>query len=382
MVYNGDMKILISGGHLTPALAMIDFIKKNHSQDELVFVGRRYSQSKLKQKAIEFEEVKSRQVKFIFFDAPRLGFESLISFLKKAFFFSQSLIKANQIFKQEKPDVFLSFGGYLAVPMAVVAKFRNIPIVTHEQTLVLGKANQFIARLADKVAVSFDKSKTFVSNQNKIVLTGNPLRENVFAKAAQPAWFKASNKKPILLVMGGNQGSLALNEFIKSNLLALSKRFVIVHQCGRDNLQNKYQQELETHAQELLGKAQQDYYSLPWIEEQDLAWLYQHSFVALSRAGANTILELVKANLPMILVPLPTAHHDEQVQNSVWAKNQQVAEYILQDKLSLETFQACLDKIEENYNQYKSNFKKIDLADHASDNLYKLIEDVSQKKLK
>ncbi len=373
------MKILISGGHLTPALAMIDYIKVNYPQDQIVFVGRKYSQTQLKQKAIEHQEVTKRQVKFIFFDAPKLVFNTVGNFFSQPVFFITSLYQAIKIFQQEKPDVFLSFGGYLAVPLALAAKISQVPIVTHEQTLVIGKANQLIANLADKVALSFAESKIFFDQSKKLTVTGNPLRKQVFKSEERPSWFKTTSKKPILLVMGGNQGSLVLNQFVKENLLALTEEFIVVHQCGRDNLHNRYQQDLKQKANKVLGANQNKYFVLSWLNEPDLAWLYQHTKLVLSRAGANTILELIVAKLPMILVPLPSTLHNEQLKNAQWAEEKQIAQVIKQDDLTWTNFHIVFTGLEKKYLQIKSAFNKLNLPDQAEKKLYQLIQNASQK---
>ena len=201
------MKILISGGHLTPALAFIDFAKANHPQDKIVFAGRQFSQDRLKQKAVERREVEARGVKFISFSSVSADLNTWLDIFIKPLKFISSLVKANKIFVQEKPDLFLSFGGYLAVPLAIMAKLRKIPIVTHEQTKVAGKATQFIGQMADKIAVSFEKTK-YLNSLEKVVVTGNPLRPAIFnEKIKQPSWYKSDSNLPLLLIMGGNQGS-------------------------------------------------------------------------------------------------------------------------------------------------------------------------------
>jgi len=228
------MRILLTGAHLTPALAMIDFIQTNHPEHELLFVGRLYSQEKLSQKAVEKEEVEKRKVKFIPFTAPKFVNYSFLTQMETFIAFPKTVKQAREILIKEKIELFLSFGSYLAVPFAIAAKSLGIAIVTHEQTVVMGKANQFISLLADKVAISYPETSRYLKRKD-FVLTGNPVRSRLFAKdLKRPNWLPADADK-ILLVMGGNQGSFVLNDLIKANLPALLENYVIVHQCGRAN---------------------------------------------------------------------------------------------------------------------------------------------------
>ena len=160
------MKIFMTGAHLTPALAMIDYIQLAHPNDQLVFLGRLYSQERLKQKAVEELEVKKRGVKFIPFAAVKFVNSSVIDLILGVFTFPGTIGKARKILRQEKPDVLLSFGSYLAVPFVLAAKSLKIPVVTHEQTIAMGKANQFIANLADKVAISFPQTSQYLKKDN------------------------------------------------------------------------------------------------------------------------------------------------------------------------------------------------------------------------
>ncbi len=368
------MKILISGGHITPALACIEYIKQNHKSDEIIFVGRKYSQDKLKQKAIEFKEVNKYKIPFIFFNAPKFEINSAFDLITKLILFIKSLWHAQQIINQHKPDVFLSFGGYLAVPIALIAKLKNIPILTHEQTQVIGRANSLLVKLANKTAISFAQTASYIKHKSKVVVTGNPIRKGVFLQAAKPNWFINNSAKPILFIMGGNQGSLILNNFVKQNLVVLVKNYAVVHQCGRDNDKYKYQAELKEKAQKVLSKNQQVYYPVTWLKEKELGWFYKNSKLVLSRAGANTLFELIKAKLPMILVPLAKTNLDEQYKNALWAVKQKIAVLILQKDFSLNIFLKAALKINQNYASYKQAFLNLKQDDNAAEKIYQILK--------
>ena len=372
------MKILMTGAHLTPALAMIDHIQKKHSKDELVFVGRLFSQEKLKQKAIEADEIKKKGVKFIPFKAIKFvnnsGMDLFLSFLS----FPKSVRRAKKILQAEKIEAFLSFGSYLAVPFALAAKQLNIPIVTHEQTIVMGKANQFIANLADQVAISFSQTADYLKKDN-YVLTGNPVRANLFAKDLKRPDYLPATAKKIILVMGGNQGSFVLNELVKNNLEFLLKDFTVVHQCGRANKLRDYPQELAKIKKALPKKLAERYFIRQWIEEKELFWLYQHAHFAISRSGANSVLEMCLAPLPAILIPLPNTYNDEQRLNAEMMANAGGAIILDQEKLKQEYFQNSVLNIEKERLGMRQSLSEEKFYSEAPAKIYQLLIDVQKK---
>jgi len=366
------MRILLSGAHLTPALAMIDFIQANHKEHQLFFVGRLYSQEKLNQKAIEKDEVEKRKIKFIPFSAPKFANYSLLSRLNSFLTFPKTVAQARKILIDEKIDLFLSFGSYLAVPFAIAAKSLGIIIITHEQTVVLGKANKFIASIANKVAISYEETKRYLKRSD-LVLTGNPIRAKLFAKDLQrPKWLPDTSRS-FLLVMGGNQGSFVINDLIKENLKKLLEKYCVIHQCGRTNKIKNSFQELSEDKKKLPKNLQEKYFIKEWIEEEDLFWIYQHAKFAISRSGANAVLELSLAPLPAILIPLENSYQDEQTANALVMQKINGALILQQSKLDNITFLDSVDYLEKNYKEMRLSLAKNQLYQNASSKLYQLL---------
>src|SRR3989338_10028183 len=154
LVYTHIMKVAITGGHLTPSLAVIEELLKRDNV-EIVYLGRKSTMEGDSAQSIESKTIQSLGIKFYPLTSGRLQRRitryTLTSLLKIPFGFWQ----ANKILKDIKPDVILSFGGYLALPVVIAAKFQGIKIITHEQTVVVGLANRIIAKFADLVAVSW-----------------------------------------------------------------------------------------------------------------------------------------------------------------------------------------------------------------------------------
>lgn len=370
------MKILISGGHITPALAVIDYIQAHHPQDEVKFIGRQYSQPELKQKAVEESEVAKRQVEFIKFKAVKLGHETWLNkLIVKPIKFVVSVSRALSVVKQVKPDVFLSFGGYLAVPVALACKIKGIPIVTHEGTRVLGVANRILARIANFVAVSFESSQMEAGKlTNNVVVTGNPLRPTVTqTPPIKPDWIQAEFDLPILLILGGNQGSEVINQVLANCLPELLEDWTVFHQCGRANKKNDYPQQFAALKQTLPAEKQLRYFYSSWIEETDLNWLYHHAFGAISRAGINSLQELVFHRIPTVFIPLPSTHYSEQQQNAAWLSGRKAALVLQQADLTAASLTAKLQQLKHSHQALQGNLESIELDLAAEQRLYQLL---------
>jgi UDP-N-acetylglucosamine--N-acetylmuramyl-(pentapeptide) pyrophosphoryl-undecaprenol N-acetylglucosamine transferase len=364
------MRILITGGHLTPALSFIDYIQKQKTGDKLFYVGRHYSQDAVQQESVERYEVEKINILFLPFSAVRLGHSQIFHSLPQFF---KSIQKARRILQEHKIEMLLSFGGYVAVPFAFAAFSLRIPIVTHEQTLATGFANMVIAFFARKVAVSFaETAKEFPAH--KVVVTGNPLREGVFLSRHQkPEWLPREIENPILLIMGGNQGSQALNELVLKVLPELVQHWTVVHQCGKPTSERHYKNVLETAKTHLPEKEQSSYFVHEWIDDEDLFWLYRNSFGALSRAGANSTQEIAVAGLPSILVPLPSAHKDEQRRNARWLVNEGASILIEQAALNEITLFEALEKLQLLEKPMRESLSKLRFYKDAAEKLYAVV---------
>ncbi len=350
--------ILMSGGHLTPALAVIDQAKKEKRACDFVFLGRLYSQEDNKQKAHEKEEVEKRDVPFIPTIAPKFHKTYWWRNFLELHKWMPALSKAYKVIQKYKPDVFLSFGGYLAFPIALVCKLKHIPIVTHEQTVSVGLANKMIALLSTKVAVSHETTLQLVSKQ-KAVLTGNPIRPSLlYRKVKKPKWI-SSDKKPILYITGGNQGSEVINNIILQTLNFLTKNYYVIHQCGRPTKLTDYKSLLKNVAEQLPASQQKYYTVTEWLNEQELAWIFNNAKLVISRSGANTMQEIVVHTIPSILIPLPFSHNNEQLKNAQKLADPGAAIVLEQNNLTPEVFIDTVTQALQRSRVLKRNLQKI-----------------------
>ncbi|MFZ1721193.1 MAG: UDP-N-acetylglucosamine--N-acetylmuramyl-(pentapeptide) pyrophosphoryl-undecaprenol N-acetylglucosamine transferase [Microgenomates group bacterium] len=358
------MKILFSGGHITPALAVIDYLKKHHSDIEIVFAGRLFTKQDNSQVAPEKKEIEVRGIPFIPFSTGKLSFSNPVSFVKNAWYLVIGLIRAIKIIHTVRPDVFMSFGGYLAVPLAIAAWIFKVPVFTHEQTRVAGFANRVIARFSKKIAVSFAETASLFPS-HKTIVTGNPVRKLVVnGSVKKPNWFKLSskNQRPILYITGGSQGSEILNATVSECVNELIKNWTVIHSCGPATRTRNYKNDLLRKRNQLSLAAQNRYYIREWCNEEELGWIYKNAETMVSRAGANTIQEIIIANIVSILVPLPFSHAHEQEINARYLQDHNAAVVIHQKDLGPQSLLDSLEIIQRKHKKMQQQLQELALT--------------------
>lgn len=315
------MKVLITGAHFTPAQAVIEELRTFNL--DIVYVGRKTTREGDSSPSVESQILPKIGVKFVPIIAGRvrryISFGTFVSLFKIPIGF----IHAFLILLREKPEVVVSFGGYVAVPVVFSAWLMSIPVIVHEQTLVSGLANTFSAWFADKIAVSFNQKYLF--NKDKILVTGNPMRKSILnplkkgsKEIEEMISYAEKHKKPLILVTGGNQGAHSINLIIEEALPELVKKYVVVHQTGDSSF--KDYERLKTDSGQ--ARMTSEYLPLKWISEDDMGRLFSTIDLAISRCGANTLLELAYHQVPTLMIPLSSVTKDEQTKNArFFAKN-------------------------------------------------------------
>lgn len=346
------MKILITGAHFTPAAATIEELKK-YKDCRIVYVGRGTTREGDPSPSIESQVLPKMGVKFIPIITGRLqrplSLHTIPSLLKIPIGF----IQAFYIILVEKPDVILSFGGYVAVPLVIAGWFLSVPIIIHEQSLVSGLTNKISSAFADKIAVSFKGEDQF---NKPTVLTGNPLRASILESANLR--YPRKEKLPTILITGGNQGSHLINISVEACLAKLKKIACIIHITGDSKFKDF----------ERLEKLQDNNYSVKkWIDGEYGAILQKVDLV-VSRAGINTLTELAYLGKPALVVPIPYLFADEQSVNAKFFENLGLVKILPQSKLSgkslLENIKFMLSDIR-NLNKQAKGVKTIIIPDAA-----------------
>ena len=303
------MRVLLigggTGGHLYPLLTIAQNIRfRTQSDVEFLYLGPTNELSKkiLTENGIKTRSVASAKWRRYF------SIHNFIDLFKLPIGIIQSLFHVWAFM----PDVVFSKGGYGSVGPAIAARLYFIPILIHESDAVPGRANLFLGRLADKVAISFSAARQYFQ-EKKVLLTGQPVRNNIREGSREKAKeiFKLKDQKPVLLILGGSQGSSLINEQIALILPELLKTYQIIHQTGMGKLD-----EVRTVAGELgvkIGHA--GYYAYEFIGDE-IIHAYAIADLIISRAGSGTIAEIAAVGKPVILVPLNNSANNHQLHNA------------------------------------------------------------------
>ena len=206
----------------------------------------------------------------------------------------------------------ISFGGYVSVPVVTAAAILHVPSITHEQTLTLSLATKINAFFSKKIALSFEETNSKnILPADKVIITGNPIRTEIFNKTSKKFSFLDNKIKtfPLIYVTGGSQGSDFINQLIVKILPQLNN-FTIIHQTGQINL-NK--------VKNLTDKLKlTNYFPVDYVNSEDIGWVLNHANLVIGRSGANNCLDLHVLNKKSILIPLPFAQQNEQLLNAQW----------------------------------------------------------------
>ncbi len=366
-------KILITGGHVTPALAVIEELQKK--KWDIVYVGRKYALEGDDAVSAEYAVISSHSIHFRPLVTGRLQRAFTIYTIGSIIKIIRGLWESFVIVRQVRPSVVLSFGGYVAFPIALSAWILDIPVVTHEQTMRPGLTNRIIARFARLICISWpDTSKLFP--EQKTICTGNPLRASLFKDANK---LPITSTLPLLYITGGSLGSQAINSLVAPILQSLLGRFAIIHQCGGAQNNRDYN-DLQKYTATLPKTLQDHYYVTPFIDPKHIGWILRNADVVVSRSGANTITELIAFCKPSILIPLPWSAGNEQLRHAQFLVNYGGALLLLQDEINSVTLETAIDQIFTHKRRYQQALKHIQIPDpsKAASKLVKLLENISK----
>ncbi len=327
-----------TGGHIYPGLAIADELRtiaeSHNTEIELYWFGNSSGMdSNIVQKSGSIEHfcgIPSGKLRRYF------SIQNFLDIFKIAGGFFVSFFKLLSI----RPAVLFSKGGFVSVPPCLAARLLGIPVFTHECDFTPGLATKLNSRFASKILVSYEETKKFFSSskQDKIVVTGNPIRPVFYAADGQKGrnfLFSGKNvdlNKPVLLVLGGSLGAHQLNALIVENLDWLCQRFTVVHQCGARD-------------EEFVPSANESYFPYPFIYSE-MPDVIACADLIVSRAGANSIWECSVTGKPMILVPLcGSGTRGDQVDNAKFFESQGAASVLLGDDADSNNLKSSLEKL-------------------------------------
>lgn len=254
--------------------------------------------------------------------------------------------QARKLLKKLKPDVVFSKGGFVSVPVVFAAKHCHIPAIIHESDITPGLANKLAIPNAYKVCCNFPETLKYLP-ADKAILTGSPIRSELLSGNRRHAldYCHLTEGKPVILVVGGSSGSQFINEIVRGILPELLKTYQVIHLCGKGNLDKTL------HG--TAGYAQFEY------ANQELSDMFALADIVISRAGANSICELLALHKPNILIPLSAnASRGDQILNARSFEQQGFSMVIEEENLSNVVLLDAVQKLYENRDQYITAMKE------------------------
>ena len=362
-------KFLISGGgtggHIFPAISIANALKKQVPDAEILFVGALGR--------MEMERVPAAG--YPIEGLPVSGFDrkNMLRNIRVLWNLGRSLLLARKIIKRFKPDVAIGVGGYASAPTLRAASAFGVPTVLQEQNSYAGVTNKLLAKKAKRICVAYEGMEKFFP-KDKIVLTGNPVRQDLFSIAPKTNeaynFFNLDPNKKTILVVGGSLGARTINQSIIAGLnkLAKSEDIQVIWQTGKFYIKEARK---ATECHTTTGLLVTDF-----VSRMDLA--YSIADLVVSRAGASSISELCLLAKPVILVPSPNVAEDHQTQNAlalvrkdaaVMIKDVDAKEQLVDRALELINNEAELKKLSDNILKLAEK----DSADRIANEILKLI---------
>ena len=322
-----------TGGHIFPALAVSKEIEDEwnihwlgvHQRLDSNFIPKRYNLTTLNIKT-------PRKNIFLFYQ--------YIEILMSAF-------QIIRILKEKKINLVFTTGGYISAPTIIASRLLGIPVIIHESNLVPGMVTKYFGFLCNYVLLGFKKTNSYLKNC-KTIFTGTPLREEFYKSNLLPEW-APKGKGPLLIVMGGSQGALAINEILYESLeFLMNKKFRIVHIIGEYNKKSFHVKNLKNYVQKKFTN--------------EIAALIQNCDLVISRSGAGTINELIETEKPSILIPYPHSKNNHQEKNAIILAENGGSVLLNQNKISKELFQDTLERIfKRKFKNGKNQYEILDL---------------------
>lgn len=349
-------KIVMTGGgtagHVTPNIALMPALQQ--AGYEITYIGS-YN-------GMEKELIEAQNIPYIGISSGKLrryfdwkNFSDPFKVLKG---YSQAI----SLLKKIKPDVVFSKGGFVSVPVVLAAKHCHIPAIIHESDITPGLANRIAIRGAKKVCCNFPETMKYLP-ADKAILTGSPIRHKLFsgdANAAVRYCGFPDRSKPVLLIIGGSSGSKVINDAVRKVLPKLLENFYIIHLCGKGNL--------DEQLKDVIGYAQFEY------ANAELTDMFALADMAISRAGANAICELLALHKPNILIPLSAAaSRGDQILNAKSFEKQGFSYVLEEEQLTEQTLLSAVNEVFNHRDKYVKTMAESGQMDSIG-TIVKLIE--------
>ena len=319
-------KIVLTGGgtagHVTPNLALLPSLRKEEFEIHYIGSYNGIERRLIEDAGIPYDGISSGKLRR-YFDIK--NFSDPLRVLK-------GYGQAKRLMKQYRPDIVFSKGGFVSVPVVLAAKHYKIPVIIHESDMTPGLANKICIPAAKKVCCNFPETLNYLP-KDKAVLSGSPIREELLTgdRLSGLQYAGLSANRPVILVIGGSLGSVTVNHAVRSILPKLLSQFQVIHICGKGNLDES-----------LIGTS--GYVQYEYVDKP-LRHLFAAADLIISRAGANSICEILALRKPNILIPLSAAaSRGDQILNANSFAKQGFSTVLEEEVLTSDTlYQAVSD---------------------------------------
>ena len=337
-------KIILTGGgtagHVTPNIALLPALKE--AGYEVSYIGS--------YEGMERGLIEAEGIPYYGISSGKLRRYHNIKNFSDPFRVIHGFFQACGLLKKLKPDVIFSKGGFVSVPVMLAARIRRVPAVLHESDMTPGLANRIAMKGAAKVCCNFPETLDKLP-AGKAALTGTPIRQALFdgSKEAGLSFcgFDGS-EKPVLMIMGGSQGSVFVNTAVREALPELLKEYRVIHLCGKGKLD-------ETLTDRL---AYPDYVQYEYIDKE-LPDLLAAADIVISRAGANAICELLALGKPSILIPLAlNASRGDQILNARSFEKQGYSYLLEEENVNKDSLIKAVSYVHDHISEYKDAMTK------------------------
>jgi len=346
-----------TGGHIFPAVAIANALKKNIPDCEILFVGAegRMEMQKVPEAGYAIKGLPIAGLQ------RSLDFKNLLLPLKVL----KSVTMAMKIISDFKPDVAIGVGGYASAPLLFAAKLKGIPYVIQEQNSYAGITNKILGKWAKKICVAYDGMQNFFPKE-KIVFTGNPVRAAIsgskITKKEALIFFDLAENKKTVLVIGGSLGARTINQSMDAGIEKINAENIqLIWQTGKSFFE-KSKQTIDALIPLSVGEGL-GVRSFDFIKQMDMA--YAAADVIISRAGALSVSELCIIGKPCVLVPSPNVAEDHQTKNAMALVNKNAAVLVKDTEAKEKLISTLLELIkdETQQNQLAQNIKQLAIAD-------------------
>ena len=351
-------RIILTGGgtagHVTPNIALLPRLKE--LEYDIQYIGS-YT-------GIEKELIEPFGIPYHGISSGKLRRYFSVQNFTDPFRVLKGFREAHKLIRQLKPDVIFSKGGFVSVPVVLAGKRCKVPVIIHESDMTPGLANKIAIPSAAKVCCNFPETLKSLP-EGKAVLTGSPIRQELLSgnKIAAMDMCHFTSDKPVILVIGGSLGAVAVNNAVREALPELLKDFQIIHLCGKGKM--------DESLKDVEGYCQFEYI------KNELRNLFALADIVISRAGANAICELLALHKPNLLIPLSAnASRGDQILNARSFERQGFSLVLEEEQLTKETLLNAVKTLYENRTTFINSMKNSGQQDSIG-TIIKLIEEVS-----